>query len=290
MSWHHSSHAEGGDSCTRTPRFPDSWVPIDRLSASTQINVCEAAEAVEVIEVAAASFLLKEVPLQNLPIKLSNFLLFGYFKRHWFNQAWPFPLFYLVPPLREQQSYDANFSLRSPSCLSYLLRSHHSGHRRSKETPTEVHIVTLMKVSHMCAFKTTWQLCSRCVKCRAKILRLKQHHRGQRPPNVRGGAGATGDDLGSLMAQSASNYSMSQSSSNHSFASGVSSVSSASSASSVRSVRSFNFDTLTNFQNVNLMNGGGGRNQHHLLTRTTVSIYITTYSFHSQDAPWKEVG
>ena len=109
----------------------------------------------------------------------------------------------------------------------------------------------------------------RCVKCCAKILRLKQHHgkSGRRGPGANGGD--TGDPLlAGIMAQSASNYSMSQSSSNHSFASGVSSVSSASSASSVRSVRSFNFDTLSNFQNVNLMNHH--KNGHHVLTRTTV--------------------
>lgn len=97
----------------------------------------------------------------------------------------------------------------------------------------------------------------RCVFCRAKILRLKQHHKG------RGGQQPQQPQQDGVP-QSASNYSLtrlSSSSSNHSFASGVSSVSSASTA-SARSVRSFNFDTFSNFQNVNLMHKP-------TLTRTT---------------------
>ena len=82
--------------------------------------------------------------------------------------------------------------------------------------------------------------------CRAKILRLKQHHKGQHGPHRRpllqssssvveeavsgGGAGGGGDGrggggvgVGHGVPQSVSNYSitrLSQSSSNHSFASG----------------------------------------------------------------------
>lgn len=73
----------------------------------------------------------------------------------------------------------------------------------------------------------------RCVWCSAKILKLQQN---QEPKFSR-------------------QQKLSFSSSNCSFASGVSTVSSASSSNSLRSQKSFNFDTLSNFQNAKLMNG-----------------------------------
>ena len=81
----------------------------------------------------------------------------------------------------------------------------------------------------------------RCVLCRAKILRLKQHHKivnapGSRPPHrsaschsnsstasAPASTTATATTAASALPQSASNYSfnkMTSSSSNHSFASG----------------------------------------------------------------------
>ncbi|TRY79864.1 hypothetical protein TCAL_05129, partial [Tigriopus californicus] len=73
----------------------------------------------------------------------------------------------------------------------------------------------------------------RCIWCSAKILKLQQN---QEPKFAR-------------------QQKLTISSSNFSFASGVSNVSSASSSNSLRSQKSFNFDTLSNFQNAKLMNG-----------------------------------
>ena len=66
---------------------------------------------------------------------------------------------------------------------------------------------------------------ARCVLCRAKILRLKQHHKGQHGPHRRPPVlqpQELSDDAS--VPQSVSNYSfsrLSSSSSNHSFASGL---------------------------------------------------------------------
>ena len=66
---------------------------------------------------------------------------------------------------------------------------------------------------------------ARCVLCRAKILRLKQHHKGQHGPHRRPPVlqpQELSDDTS--VPQSVSNYSfsrLSSSSSNHSFASGL---------------------------------------------------------------------
>ena len=97
-------------------------------------------------------------------------------------------------------------------------------------------------------YSSLFTTCCRCVLCRAKILRLKQHHKGQHGPHRRpllqssssvseeagvggGGGGGHGGSDGrggggnsGGVPQSVSNYSitrLSQSSSNHSFASGM---------------------------------------------------------------------
>lgn len=164
--------------------------------------------------------------------------------------------------------------MHAPSGLSHVFCSYHSNDCGSKETSAQVKDndkVSLPEAENVVTF--------RCVLCRAKILRLKQHHKGQHGPHRRplqpssvdeaGAEGAIGGHPSAQngVPQSVSNYSitrLSSSSSNHSFASGVSSVSSGSSV-SVRSVRSFNFDNFSNFQNVNLVH------KNHL-TRTTVSM------------------
>ena len=72
---------------------------------------------------------------------------------------------------------------------------------------------------------------ARCVLCRAKILRLKQHHKGQRHPREKASSQEATSSSSALsesetqggVPQSVSNYSitrLSSSSSNHSFASG----------------------------------------------------------------------
>ena len=71
---------------------------------------------------------------------------------------------------------------------------------------------------------------ARCVLCRAKILRLKQHHKGQRHPREKAGSqeatsssALSESETQGGVPQSVSNYSitrLSSSSSNHSFASG----------------------------------------------------------------------
>ena len=71
---------------------------------------------------------------------------------------------------------------------------------------------------------------ARCVLCRAKILRLKQHHKGQRHPREKASSqeatsssALSESETQGGVPQSVSNYSitrLSSSSSNHSFASG----------------------------------------------------------------------
>ena len=100
-------------------------------------------------------------------------------------------------------------------------------------------------------YSSLFTTCCRCVLCRAKILRLKQHHKGQHGPHRRpllqssssvveeavtgnsagaggvngaAGTGGAGNGDGGGVPQSVSNYSitrLSSSSSNHSFASGT---------------------------------------------------------------------
>ena len=155
-------------------------------------------------------------------------------------------LFISVYCLWKQQGHDANFSLYSPSCLSHVFCSHHSNHSGSKKTSSEVKKLWngnnlcnisvansnyfekkpfLSTISEKCTTKYN-EMSFRCVLCRAKILRLKQHHKGQHGPHRRpvGVPALQPQELSDAsVPQSVSNYSitrLSSSSSNHSFASG----------------------------------------------------------------------
>ena len=83
----------------------------------------------------------------------------------------------------------------------------------------------LSTISEKCTTKYN-EMSFRCVLCRAKILRLKQHHKGQHGPHRRpvGVPALQPQELSDAsVPQSVSNYSitrLSSSSSNHSFASG----------------------------------------------------------------------
>jgi len=90
----------------------------------------------------------------------------------------------------------------------------------------------------------------RCILCRAKVLRIKQDQRG--------GRGNVGEEP--PLPKSVSGYNLggsyiSSSGSSYSFTSGVSAVSSESCCSRKSSIaRDFSFSSLSNFQNVNLLN------------------------------------
>jgi len=90
----------------------------------------------------------------------------------------------------------------------------------------------------------------RCILCRAKVLRIKQDQRG----------GRSGVSEEPPLPKSVSGYNLggsyiSSSGSSYSFTSGVSAVSSESCCSRKSSIaRDFSFSSLSNFQNVNLLN------------------------------------
>jgi len=99
----------------------------------------------------------------------------------------------------------------------------------------------------------------RCILCRAKILRIKQDHRSKDGTVVQSKDELVHSDALSGLPKSVSGYNInnyiSSSGSNYSFTSGVSAVSSESSCSRKSSLaRDFSFSSLSNFQNVNLLN------------------------------------
>jgi len=92
----------------------------------------------------------------------------------------------------------------------------------------------------------------RCIMCRAKVLKIRQDHRNK------DGSAVQSEDKGTGLPKSVSGYNISNniscSGSNYSFTSGVSAVSSESSSSRKCSLtRDFSFSSLSNFQNVNLL-------------------------------------
>jgi len=99
----------------------------------------------------------------------------------------------------------------------------------------------------------------RCILCREKILKIKQEHRGKDGRVIQAKDELIhSDDLHGLP-KSVSGYNISNhissSGSSYSFTSGVSAVSSESSCSRKSSLaRDFSFSSLSNFQNVNLLN------------------------------------
>eukprot|EP00090_Calanus_glacialis_P002184 TRINITY_DN11642_c0_g1_i1.p1 TRINITY_DN11642_c0_g1~~TRINITY_DN11642_c0_g1_i1.p1 ORF type:complete len:476 (-),score=90.06 TRINITY_DN11642_c0_g1_i1:133-1560(-) len=99
----------------------------------------------------------------------------------------------------------------------------------------------------------------RCILCRAKVLRIKQDHRGKDGLVVQSKDELIHSEALSGLPKSVSGYNIgnyiSSSGSNYSFTSGVSAVSSESSCSRKSSLaRDFSFSSLSNFQNVNLLN------------------------------------
>lgn len=99
----------------------------------------------------------------------------------------------------------------------------------------------------------------RCILCRAKVLRIKQDHRDKDGNIVQSKNELVHSDDLSELPKSVSGYNInnyiSSSGSNYSFTSGVSAVSSESSCSRKSSLaRDFSFSSLSNFQNVNLLN------------------------------------
>jgi len=97
----------------------------------------------------------------------------------------------------------------------------------------------------------------RCIMCRAKVLKIKQNQRNQE----QGAKETAKEDLCEGLPKSVSGYNInnnnnniSYSGSNYSFTSGVSAVSSESTSSRKCSLtRDFSFSSLSNFQNVNLL-------------------------------------